>query len=37
VAYQEVEAMHRDELGLGKDSGRIGSGKSFGEGEGIVM
>jgi hypothetical protein len=27
VAYQEVEAMHHDELRLGKDSGRIGAGE----------
>jgi hypothetical protein len=27
VAYQEVEAMHHDELRLGKDSGRIGVGE----------
>jgi hypothetical protein len=27
VAYQEGEAMHHDELGLGKDSGRIGVGE----------
>jgi hypothetical protein len=29
VAYQEVEAMHHDELRLGKDSGRIGVGEEL--------
>jgi hypothetical protein len=31
VAYQEVEAMHHDELRLGKDRDALGQGKSLGE------